>query len=442
GISSYMKKHAYGTTETTDLWESLEEVSGEPVRKMMDSWIFQGGHPSVRVEATDIGVRLTQSRFEYLSNGSDSQLDASSPSWLIPVTLRARALGSTEGLEVHYVLDDPAELDLGFRPEVVQVNVGANGFYRSELTPELRQALCADPTSDALERFMLIDDACAALHAGTVGYDEVWDLLTKMAPREMDPAVWRRIGSAARELNRLGGDANRAAVRRRVVDMSSNPLHDVTRLLTGRKSNDSDHDIERLEEVRGVLIVLRGALGADARTRGRAREIFNDDTQDISLMSAAIEVVAGSATPEEHQELERRWREASTPQEVLRYLTALVDTDLPELFDHALDLTLNEVRTQNAPYLLRRALSHDTLGSVAWEFIRDNWDAITEKFPSNSLPRMIEGIRSVTDRQLASSIQRFLDSTDLISGEQQIDQHIERMWVTVLVAERVRNSVT
>ena len=42
GIAEYLRRHAYGTTETTDLWDALEEVTGEPVRRIMDSWIFQG----------------------------------------------------------------------------------------------------------------------------------------------------------------------------------------------------------------------------------------------------------------------------------------------------------------------------------------------------------------------------------------------------------------
>src|SRR3546814_7411537 len=50
GIRRYMKAHRYANTETTDLWDAIEEATGEPVRRIMDSWIFQGGHPLVRVD--------------------------------------------------------------------------------------------------------------------------------------------------------------------------------------------------------------------------------------------------------------------------------------------------------------------------------------------------------------------------------------------------------
>ena len=42
GIHAYLAAHAYGNTETYDLWDALEASSGEPVRRMMDAWIWQG----------------------------------------------------------------------------------------------------------------------------------------------------------------------------------------------------------------------------------------------------------------------------------------------------------------------------------------------------------------------------------------------------------------
>ena len=47
GIRHYIKSHAYGNTETTDLWDAIEAVTEEPVRAIMDTWIFQGGYPLV-----------------------------------------------------------------------------------------------------------------------------------------------------------------------------------------------------------------------------------------------------------------------------------------------------------------------------------------------------------------------------------------------------------
>ncbi len=70
GVGSYLRAHAYGSTETGDLWDALEEASGQPVRKTMDSWIFQEGYPLVTVARTaaagQSGLTVSQERFLYL----------------------------------------------------------------------------------------------------------------------------------------------------------------------------------------------------------------------------------------------------------------------------------------------------------------------------------------------------------------------------------------
>jgi hypothetical protein len=58
GIRLYLQRHAYGNTETHDLWNALEEASGEPVRRIMDQWIWQGGYPLLTVSPDDEGVPI------------------------------------------------------------------------------------------------------------------------------------------------------------------------------------------------------------------------------------------------------------------------------------------------------------------------------------------------------------------------------------------------
>ena len=56
GVRRYLAAHRYGNTETTDLWDAIEEAAdGLPVRALMDSWIFQGGHPLVTASANGPG---------------------------------------------------------------------------------------------------------------------------------------------------------------------------------------------------------------------------------------------------------------------------------------------------------------------------------------------------------------------------------------------------
>ena len=45
GVRHYLDRYQLANTETTDLWDALEEATGKPVRRIMDTWIFQPGLP-------------------------------------------------------------------------------------------------------------------------------------------------------------------------------------------------------------------------------------------------------------------------------------------------------------------------------------------------------------------------------------------------------------
>src|SRR3546814_13713424 len=74
GIRRYMKAQRYANTETTDLWDAIEEATGEPVRRILDSWSFQGGHPLVRADLRADGrvLHLSPEPFQYRADAADA----------------------------------------------------------------------------------------------------------------------------------------------------------------------------------------------------------------------------------------------------------------------------------------------------------------------------------------------------------------------------------
>ena len=65
GVSRYLTIHSFSNTETDDLWNSLEEVSKLPVKRMMDTWIFQPGHPVISYNLNGEKLSLNQKIFIY-----------------------------------------------------------------------------------------------------------------------------------------------------------------------------------------------------------------------------------------------------------------------------------------------------------------------------------------------------------------------------------------
>jgi len=436
GIAAYLSRHAWGNTETTDLWDALEEVTGEPVRRIMDEWIFHGGHPTVTVSADGPVVRLSQRRSAYRAvDGVDAAEDRH---WPVPMVL---TVGTGDGRteQVRVLLEDQAEVTASADVEWVVANTGAAGFYRCELSDPLRRAVVgADrprPDRPAIERFALVDDTWAGLLAGTATADDVVDLYRWAAAGEDDPAVWRRLARVARELHELAGPVHAGTVEE-LVRTAARPA-----LAAAEAAAAANPDNGAARECREVLFTLLGTVGADDEVRSRARTLW-DDPADAALQAAAMHVVASSATVEEHAEIERRWRSAGTPQDEQRYLHALAETDQVALFVRTLDIAMTDVRSQDAPYLLRQMLGHPTLGGRAWEAVTTNWSELMDEYAAVSASRMLEGVRHTTDPDLAAQIADFLGEHPLTVAGRQVDQHLERMRVNVAVATSVRSELS
>src|SRR5262245_20653950 len=158
GIRVYLKRHQYGNAETTDLWDALENATEQPVRTLMDSWIFQPGYPLISVEKHGRGVRLSQQIFRYLQDGS-----IPSQRWYVPIFLRA---GSKSGIVQQTLLLTEQERTVEFEesPEWVVVNAGGHGFYRVRYSHELLETLKASVKQQlsSVEKFGLVNDTWAA----------------------------------------------------------------------------------------------------------------------------------------------------------------------------------------------------------------------------------------------------------------------------------------
>jgi aminopeptidase N len=436
GIRRYMARHQFGNTETSDLWEALEAETGEPVTRIADSWIFQGGYPEVAVEAArgeGGGVRLVQRRFRY-DGGDDGAR------WVVPVVVGQPGDGNGDGGEpaLHRVLLDGDSVTLdGPRAQggPVHANAGAHGFYRVRYAPDLLEALVEGRNAlSPLERYALVDDTWAAVLAGeaeAVGF-------LRAAERfgdERDLSVWQRLVAGLGEIDRLvSGDA-RAALSGRVAALLG-PVR--TDLGPDARPNDDD----RIRTLRGLLLETAAVLGGDGAAQERAAELMerlleHPPSVDPSLASPALVATATLGDLALHDRLSERFRTTTNPQERERLEIALARFRDPEAFARTLAFSLSgDVRTQDAPYLLRQACANRDNGPVAWDFITAHWDEIESRFPANSLSRLVGGVRTLSDRALADAAEAFLAEHPIPQGELQVRQHVERMWVTVALAER------
>jgi puromycin-sensitive aminopeptidase len=429
GISLYLRKHQYGNAETTDLWDALEESSRQPVRKMMDSWIFQPGFPIVSAKATDDGhgLALSQRRFLYLPGDQpNAQL------WHVPVMVKAR---TEHGISTHKLLLTEAEatLKLPGRLEWALVNQGGHGFYRARYAPEMLGKLTPALNELApIERFALVSDTLAAVLAGLTPLAEFLNM-TRLFRQETDLNVWRALLAPFNYLDMVIDDAARPALQAKARELLGPAA---TRL--GWAPHSGEDELQ--SQLRGTILGALGTLGDDRECQARAREFYARYKRDASavnrnLVPALISILAYSGGEAEYREFKDNFKSARNPQEEQRYLFSLAGFRRPDLLRATMDMTLgDEVRTQNAPYLMESLLFNTVFREEAWRFFKSNWDKMIERYPENSIPRMCEGVIGLF--MLESEVREFFATHKVKQGGKTIDQHLERLRVAVAFRKR------
>ncbi|HEX9970161.1 MAG TPA: M1 family metallopeptidase, partial [Acidimicrobiales bacterium] len=427
GIASYIAKHRYGNTETTDLWDALEAATGEPARSTMDTWIYQGGHPVVAVSAEGSTLTLSQHRFRFVASSDDTAL------WRIPVLLRASVGG--EVVRRRLLLTEQSEtVDLGGPVDWVVVNEGGWGVYRVRYSSELLRALTAQLADlDALERFNLASDTWASVLAGDTPLDDFVELARLLAPVEDDPNVWAVLVGGLELYERAVAPEAKEGVRALVRELCR-PAFD--RLGWTPQPGEP----ETAATLRATIVRALGVLGGDEDVRARAVELHaatEPGSVDPDLAGALVAIVADVGGEAPYADFLRRWRSGATPQEELRYLYGLTGFEHPALVRRTLDLTLQEVRSQNAPFMVSLLLANPAATGDAWAFTKEHWDDLLARVPENLVDRMLDGILATADRAVAEDVQAFLTAHPVASRAKQIEQLLERLAVNLAFASRL-----
>ncbi|HWC68277.1 MAG TPA: M1 family metallopeptidase [Acidimicrobiales bacterium] len=431
GIRHYLQMHSYGNTETGDLWDAIESVTGDPVRRIMDSWIWQGGFPLVSATLAGDEVVLRQRRFRFSADGA-----AGDTRWAIPVRIRQVAPDGAAQEERLLLDGESASVRLLADDAVVVVNSGGDGFFRVSYDEQLRARLTAVAQRElsTVERYNLVDDTWAAVVAGATGAASFVELARGFT-EETELAVWRTLLAGLGWCDRLLDGAPRQRLQEYVRELVRPAL---SRL--GWAPGPDDDDLTR--ELRGLLVRAAAVLGQDADAQARARELFEAQLTDPArvdppLAAAAIAVAAATGGAADFERFVAKARDASNPQEQLRYLYALAEFPDAELFERVLDFALSsDVKTQNAPFLLARCIANRDHGERAWRRVRQNWDHANEAFPNNSIVRMVDPVRFLCRPEQQADVAAFFREHEIPQAAKTLQQVLERQAVNVGMRER------
>ncbi len=432
GVRRYLRAHQFGNAETSDLWRALGETSNERIPVIMDGWIFRPGYPLVTVTTDDSGKALSfsQRRFTYLAKGSET-----SEIWQVPINLRVRVNGDVRSMRL-LLSSAEQRVELPGRPDWVVVNERGHGFYRVRYAPELLQRLTDAPFEvlAPVERFNLINDAWALTLAGLAPVGDYLGLTARFRDED-DRNVWTALLASFAYLNRIIEPDVRPRMETLVRDRMG-PA--VARLGFAPQPGEG----ELVRPLRGELLRVIGTLGNDPAVQAKARDLYSTYRQrpscvDPDVLGAMIIVLAYGGGEAEYAEFLEKFKAAQTPQEEQRYLSSLAGFRDAGLLRRTLQLAVSgEVRTQDAPYLVRNLLMNVHARDLAWQFVKDNWETMERQYPLGGLRRMCEGITALATPALEEDVRQFFSSRNISLGGKTLEQYLEQLRIAVTFRER------
>ncbi len=419
GIRNYLRKHSYANTVTTDLWDAIEEVSGAPVRDVMNTWILQGGYPLITLE----GGAISQIPFAY---GAPSGESAIGTSWKVPVTTRSLKGGD---VHVHLLGDDP--IAIAEDPPVV-LNARGSGYYRSRYGVTESAAL-ADHVDelDAVERAVLLSDSWALLFSSQISADQFLTIAAGLGDQD-EPTPWGTLASAV------------SYIKRALPQERTTVLAERVRAIFGPQFERLGWDARPGEsaltpQLRAIVLNTLGTVCADEGIATEACRRFDANEVSGDLANAILRVVSSLDRPGDYATFLERYRGAATPQDEQRYMRGLWGFSDERVALDAAERCFSEFRNQDASTMFGILTLNALTGPRVWRYMTQRWDEVLTKFPPNTLSYTTRGIVTfINDAAFADEVEAFHVSHPLAGEQKEVEQNIERMRVGLTFAAAMR----
>lgn len=427
GLRVYMKKFAYKNASTIDLWKTLEQVSGKPVRAIMTNFTRQPGFPVLKVEnkkGSTTQFKINQERFLF-----DGSKDAARTRWQVPLVIsRAGEKKPWIGL----LKSSSANLNLGKGEGWTKINAGQSGFYRTAYSAEMLAALAEaledgslpDPVIDALG---ILSDAHALTRAGYLKTSCLLDLLGTVK-EEREYNIWSIVCGSLNSIdNLLDGEEDRDRLAAFARSLLTPCLDDI-----GWVKRDSDSHSTLL--LRSMLISQAGHFGADEVIR-EARALFGrfNKTGELepNLRGPVYALTAENGGEAEFEALINIYRGTKLQEEKVRVLRALTRFKDRHAAAKSLEFALSkEVRNQDTYNVLGGYGSSREVRHQAWDFVKSNFKELRARYEGGSvaslLGHILEGsVTGFNKPEELKDVETFFKKNPVAGVERTMKQSLE-----------------
>jgi aminopeptidase N len=403
---AYLRKYEYSNASAQDFWNTVAEVSGKPVNKVMPAFVLQPGAPIVSVQTECDGgttaVTLNQRRYYF----NRSLFDAGSPEyWEIPVCLK----GPEGRGECELLTQRQQTFRLRGCWPWVFADAGAHGYYWLAYKSGSLQRIDAGATSELVpvERVGLLADEDAMMYVGRINIGDYLNTVVRMVG-DMDPAVMDQVTEA---LDGFGLHLVNASDRNEYRQWIRNLLRPAARRLGWRPAPGENPE---RKEMRRVVLLTIGETGRDPEVLAQAAQLARAYTRDRSsvdpsLVGLVLNLAALAGDSSLYDEFLTESQRTKAPDQHDQYMYSLAHFTSPALIERSLEYALTPgIREQDLPAFLAVLMRNAAAQEDTWNFVKEHWRQVQGKLSTFAGGEFVEASSSFcTSRQRDDMLEFF-----------------------------------
>jgi aminopeptidase N len=424
GINAYLKKFAFANATSEGFWNTLAAVTKKPVDRVLASFITQSSMPLVKAEARCAG-RSTEL---VLSQRPISEAAPPSTLWHIPVCYKRGHEGKAQPDACVLLSASTETMKLDGCSSWIFANVDGRGYYRTSYDAENLEALGEAVTNGGLtvlEQTTLLEDLWTLVRRddqSIAGYLSLTSQLMKSEPSlAMSTALFR--------INYIS---------ERLVDAPLRPafqswVRQVVRPLVDRLGwSPRPGEAEDIQSLRSMVMFTLGNAGRDRDVLREARRLADrhltgSERLHASIADRVLQLAAIEGDRGLYERYLSRTTDSATPAERLQYLTALPFFADAELQQRALAYaTSPDIRTQDAPTLIRLLMQRPSASAATWEHLKANWERVEHSVGVfQGIPAVVGSMQYFCDVEAKNDVERFFSARRIRGAERTLRRALE-----------------
>ncbi len=401
GLQHYLKTYEYANAASEHLWNSFEKASGQPIGKMMKSWIEQAGFPVISVKKKGNKLVLTQKRFTFLPNDTDQI-------WRVPITICFFS-ETAETERLTFLMDGSKhEIEIPEHTNAYKVNDQQTGFYIVNYDDTKNLAalgrMVHDQSLPSEDRWGLQNDFFSLCKSGKAS---IADYLGFLSVYENEDAFLPLISISNNLQNAYLAMDDK--IKEKIASLVRPWFEAVLKNIGFEPAHDEKHTTAILREQLIWHAALSGSDSAAAFARKQFTALMHGKTVHPDIMKSVLQVGAFAGNEQTFAWLDQRFQSSKIEHERMNILVALGCFKEKAQIEKSQQYIFDEVPARNKFIPVVAMASNPYAIPLLWNWYVSNLEQI-EQFHPMLYERVIAAIVPMAGIERAQEVRAFFEN--------------------------------